>query len=122
MPQLIWGNHIYIAQPPLFGIKVPGRQETHYFTTQQDVDLFTGALSPRQRAGLRISRYKGLGEMNPIDLWNTTMDPENRVLRQVTIEDAVLAEKYFTLLMGSEVEPRRQWIEDNAAYAGTLDI
>jgi DNA gyrase subunit B len=60
--------------------------------------------------------------MNPIDLWNTTMDPENRVLRQVTIEDAVLAEKYFTLLMGSEVEPRRQWIEDNAAYAGTLDI
>lgn len=122
MPQLLWDGYIYIAQPPLFGVKLSGKKETHYFIEQSDCDMFIASLTERQKAGIRITRYKGLGEMNSIDLWNTTMDPENRVLRRVTVDDAVLAEKHFNLLMGSDVEQRRSWIEDNAAYAGTLDI
>lgn len=122
MPRLIWEGHIYIAQPPLFGVKLAGRAEVHYFVVPSDFDMFMANLTDKQRAGCKVTRYKGLGEMNSIDLWNTTMDPEHRVLRQVTVDDAVLAERNFTLLMGSDVEARRDWIEDNAAYARDLDI
>lgn len=122
MPQLIYRGHIYIAQPPLYGCHLPGRKTTHYCVSDEEFEAFRQTLSPEVRQAMKVTRYKGLGEMNAEDLWFTTLNPENRSLKQVSITDAVQAEHYFDLLMGEHVEDRRAWIENNASYAKDLDI
>ncbi len=122
MPRLIYGGFVYIAQPPLFGFKLRGRKDPLYFIDEAALETFRAGLTHEQRMTSSTSRYKGLGEMNAEDLWATTLDPAARVLKQVTISDAIDAEKYFELLMGADVEGRRAWIEDNAYHARGLDI
>jgi DNA gyrase subunit B len=115
MRPLIDGGHVYIAQPPLF--KLAKGQQVKY--AYNEAELAT--MSAEMGQGTKISRYKGLGEMNPEQLWETTMNPENRVIVQISIEDAERADETFTILMGDKVEPRRQFIEKNARYAN-LDV
>ena len=114
MRPLIENGYIYVAQPPLF--KVQKGQTVKY--AYNDAEMAT--LS-QEMPGAKINRYKGLGEMNPEQLWETTMNPNNRVIVQIKIEDAEKADEAFTILMGDQVEPRRQFIEQNAQYA-TLDV
>lgn len=123
MPRLVYGGYLYVAMPPLYGarFKANGRPEA-YFSTDEQLNAWVATLDERRRASLKLSRYKGLGEMNPEELWVTTLNPESRALRPVTIDDAVLAEQAFDLLMGAEVDPRREWIEANAQFVGDIDI
>jgi DNA gyrase subunit B len=122
MPQLIFGGYLYIALPPLYGVHVPGRKAVKYLLDERQLEEFRLTLSPEQNKGSRVTRYKGLGEMNAQDLWQTTMNPEFRTMKQVTIADAAKAEAYFGLFMGESAENRRSWIEDNATYARDLDV
>jgi DNA gyrase subunit B len=122
MPKLIFFGHVYIAQPPLFGVRMGGVKNDYYFSDEQKLNEFRGSLTPLQKERMRVTRYKGLGEMNPEDLWATTLDPSARVLKQVTVSDAIQAEQYFGLLMGDDVDSRRSWIEDNALSVENLDI
>ncbi|MFO8016990.1 MAG: DNA topoisomerase (ATP-hydrolyzing) subunit B [Candidatus Woesearchaeota archaeon] len=117
MKPLIDEGYVYIAQPPLY--KISKGKQTRYVHSESGKD---SVLKELGEEGISLQRYKGLGEMNPNQLLETTMDPENRVLKQVTIEDAVEADKMFTILMGDEVEPRRQFIEENAKKVMNLDI
>ena len=117
MKPLIERGHVYIAQPPLYQIR---KGKKHWYTYSDDE--LAQKLNEVGRDNATVQRYKGLGEMNPEQLWETTMDPEGRTMLQVRMEDAEEADELFTILMGDKVEPRRQFIEEHAKYVRNLDI
>ena len=117
MKPLIEHGHVYIAQPPLYQIR---KGKKHWYTYSDDE--LARKLDEVGRDGVTVQRYKGLGEMNPEQLWETTMDPEGRTMLRVEMEDAEEADELFTILMGDKVEPRRQFIEENAKLVRNLDI
>ena len=114
MRPLIEQGHVYVAQPPLFKVQKGNTIKYAYNAAEM-------AILSQEMPGAKVNRYKGLGEMNPEQLWETTMNPDNRVIVQITIEDAEKADEAFTILMGDQVEPRRRFIETNAQYA-KLDV
>jgi len=114
MKELIENGYIYIAQPPLYLLKRGNKKQYAY--NEKEREELTLEMSPDGK-GVEIQRYKGLGEMNPEQLWETTLNPEHRILKQVTIDNAVEADSVFSMLMGDEVPPRREFIEKNAKYA-----
>ncbi len=116
MPELIETGHIYLAQPPLFRVS-KGKQRFDAFTEEEKTEYIE-----RLGGTADVQRYKGLGEMDPDQLWETTLDPERRTFLRVTMQDAEKANETFTMLMGEEVEPRKQFIEENAIFATDLDI
>ena len=123
MRPLIENGNVYLAQPPLFKLSKKGMQDIYCYTDEGLEEAFKElAEKGIARDTVSIQRYKGLGEMNPEQLWETTMDPARRTLIQVTMDDAIKADEIFTILMGDEVDPRRQFIEANAKFVKNLDI
>jgi len=116
MRPLIEHGHVYIAQPPLFKNE-KGKEVRYTYSEEEQRDCLS-----EMGEGVRVQRYKGLGEMDPEQLWETTMNPAHRILKQVHMEDASMADETFALLMGEKVEPRREFIEKNAKYVVNLDI
>ena len=120
MRPLIENGFVYSAVPPLYKLKRGKTERVAYSDEQRD--QVSAELRGESNVKVEISRFKGLGEMDPHELWETTMDPEKRTLRRITLEDARRADEIFTILMGEQVEPRKEWIEHNAKYAINIDI
>ena len=117
MRPLIENGYVYAAQPPLY--KVKKQKKEYYVYSDKELDTLLDEIG---RNGVELQRYKGLGEMNAEQLWDTTMNPETRTLLQVNIEDAAVADEVFSMLMGDKVGPRKEFIEENATYVRNLDI
>jgi DNA gyrase subunit B len=117
MTPLIEGGHVYVALPPLYMVKQG--KERHYAWSDRELDALLERIG---RQGIAIQRYKGLGEMDAEQLWETTMNPETRTLKRLRIEDGVLADEIFTMLMGEKVEPRRDFIQEHAHEVVNLDV
>ena len=118
MRPLLENGNVYLAQPPLYKLSKRGMHDVYCYSDEE----MTQKLAEIGKDGVNIQRYKGLGEMNPEQLWETTMNPETRILVQVKLEDAIKADEIFTVLMGDEIGPRREFIETNAKYVKNLDI
>ena len=120
MRPMIENGFVYSAVPPLYKLKRGKTERVAY--SDEERDLVSAEMRGESNAKVEISRFKGLGEMDPHELWETTMDPEKRTLRRITLDDARRADEIFTILMGEQVEPRKEWIERNAKYAINIDI
>ena len=121
MRPLIEMGYIYSAVPPLYKLTRGKTTRVAYSDPERDA-VSAEMRGDNENARVEISRFKGLGEMDAHELWDTTMDPEKRTLRRITLDDAVEADHIFSVLMGEEVEPRKEWIERNAKYADNLDF